>query len=109
VIPFKPVVHSPGFYPITIAYLGAVTVLVLTVEDFFSLALGIVLMAVMAVGFIVAAAWRDIKAVHVLVNGQKHELMTELADLKKILRDAGIQVPASQAEKRQQTPKDENK
>jgi hypothetical protein len=103
---YKPVVHSPGFYPITTFYIESVGVLWLTVGDFFTLAQGMVLLAVCAVGTMVIAVWRDLHAVHTLVNGQKHELMTEIADLKELLRDAGKQVPASAAEKRQQTPQD---
>lgn len=97
----RPVLY--GLYPITTFYLGAVAVLVLTVSGFFNLAQGLVFLSVWAVGCILIAAWRDLKAVHVLVNGQRHELLTEIADLKRLLRERNVQVPASAAEKRDQT------
>jgi hypothetical protein len=107
VIPYRTVAHSPALYPITTMYASAVAVLVLTVQEFFSLAQGIVLLAVCAVGSILIAAWRDLKSVHTLVNGGRHELMTEIADLKQLLRQANVQVPASPAEKRDQTKEDQ--
>lgn len=97
------VLHSPAFYPITSFYLSAVIVLVFTVQDFFTLAQGIVLLAVCGIGSILIAAWRDLKTVHVLVNGQRSELLTEIADLKQLLRQSNVQIPASPAEKRDQT------
>ena len=106
-IPYKPVIRSPGFYPITSFYLGAVAVLVLTVSGFFTLALGIVFLAICAVWSILIAAWRDLQAVHVLVDGQRHELLTEIADLKQLLRESNIMVPASPSERRDQTKEDD--
>lgn len=97
------VFRSPGFYPITTFYAGAVAVLVLTVQEFFTLSQGIVFLAVCAVGSVLIAAWRDLKAVHTLVNGQRSEMLTEIADLKHLLREKDVQVPASPAEKRDQT------
>ena len=86
-IPYRPVLHSPGFYPITSFYLSAVVVLVFTVHGFFTLAQGVVLLAICGIGSILIAAWRDLKAVHTLVNGQRSEMLTEIADLEELAAD----------------------
>lgn len=100
----KPVLHSPGFYPITSFYLAAVAVLVFTMQGFFNLGQGILVLALCG---ILIAVWRDLKMVHVLVNGQRSELLTEIADLKQLLRQSNVQVPASPAEKRNQSKEEE--
>ena len=104
--PSKSVHYSPGFYPITTFYGSAVVVLVFTVQNFFTLAQGIVLLAVCGIGSILIAAWRDLKIVHKLVNGQRSEMRREIADLKQLLRRSNVQIPPSPAEKRDQTQED---
>lgn len=101
--PHKMVLRSPGFYPITSFWLSAAGVLIFTVNGFFNLAQGIISLAVCAILSILIAAWRDLKTVQVLLNGQRSELITEIADLKQLLRRSNVQVPASAAEKRDQT------
>lgn len=101
--PHKLVMYSSGFYPITTFYVSAIGVLVFTVQNFFTLAQGIISLAVCGIGSVLIAAWRDLKMVHTLVNGQRSELMTEIADLKQLLRRVNVPVPPSAAEKRDQS------
>ena len=105
--PHKLVVRGPAFYPITSFYGSAVVVLVFTVQNFFTLAQGIVLLAVCGIGSVLIAAWRDLKIVHMIVNSQRSEMKTEIADLKKLLRSSNVQIPPSRAERRDQTQEDE--
>lgn len=99
--PHRP--HLTGFYPISTFYVSSVAVLILTDLEFFNLPEGVIVLAVSAVLSVQVAHWRDLKSVHALVNGQRSEMRTELADLKQIMRRAGIQVPPSAAEKREQS------
>lgn len=87
------VFRSAGFYPLTALYLTGVVIVYLIANGVVTLPYGIFALSLAVIFALVFAAYRELKAVHRLVNGQREELIARIDELNALLTASGVVVP----------------
>jgi glucose dehydrogenase len=89
------ILRSAGLYPITTVYVSGVALIMSAVMDFTSIPASIIIFGVVALLAVVWAALRELRAVHILVDGQRHELIARIDQLTAIILEMGVVMPAA--------------
>ena len=91
----RQVYRSAGFYPLTGLYLVGVSLIWLITSGRLFVIYGVLILSIFAIFALLLAAWRELKAVHKLVDGQRAELLARIDELVALLIDSGVVVPPS--------------
>lgn len=88
------IARRAGVYQLTALWVAMATLAALVESRWLTLYQGIVISVLALLALVVRAMLRELRAVHVLVNGQRTSLLERIDQLEEIVRDAGRQVPA---------------
>lgn len=85
--------RSAGLYPISLLYVAAVAIVCAVASSVLTPGVAVIALGLVAILSACFATWRELRKVHVLVNGQRTELIARIDQLTELLIRSGVVVP----------------